>query len=99
MKKDFRCYLNNDNVINPLVTMIKDIILIKVFVLLQFSNDFIPNIVKIIDPKNMKTGLVPIIAWTTETGPEVIAIIINILARAAPSSVETINGPFFILVR
>ena len=62
MKKDFRCYLNNDNVINPLVTMIKDIILIKVFVLLQFSNDFIPNIVKIIDPKNMKTGLVPIIA-------------------------------------
>ena len=62
MKKDFRCYLNNDNVINPLVTMIKDIILIKVFVLLQFSNDFIPNIVKIIDPMNMKTVLVPMIA-------------------------------------
>ena len=64
-----------------------------------FSKDFIPNIVKIIDPMNTKTGLVPIIAWTIETGPEVIAIIINILARAAPSSVDIINGPFFILVR
>ena len=79
--------------------MIKDIILIKVLVLLQSSKDFTPHMLKRIDPRNIKTGLVPVIAWTIETEPDEIAIITNIFPRAAPSSVIIIKGPFLMLKR